>query len=151
MIATITEDEIRMTATDRLAKSIAFETGLTLADCENIVDAGLADEADFEPDEDDPNAYQYQGDRWTVELSSGRPRLVEAVDAAPHPVGPHTAGVERVFAHVVDFLDGMGSPATQEQIDRDREEIWGGKFRKAAERDAAQDADEKEVTNDGQD
>lgn len=138
MIATITEDEIRMTATDRLAQSIAFQAELTLLDCENIVDAGLADMSDFGPHEEDPTAFQYEGDRWTTDCGTGRPKLVECIDVPADGPGPDLRRVQNDFARMVLMLDGIGRPCSDELIERMRAQGWDGIFERAAKRDAAE-------------
>lgn len=135
MTAPITVHEIRRTAAHRLARHLAFDYPLRIQDVEDIVDQALAAAADFMPSEDDPSLYEYRGDGWAVEYGTGRPRLVEAITVGPHPIGPATARAERAFALIVEMVDCVGPPMSQECIDRLRRESWRDRFRRAAERD----------------
>jgi len=151
----VTEAEVVRTAADRLARHIAFDVRLSIANLEDIVDQDLADRGEFVPDPEDLRAYVYNGDRWAIEYRTGRPRLVEAIEVGPHPVGPETAWTEKAFARLIELIDCVGPPMPQEQIDHIREEVWADRFRQAAERDAAGavggDSDEtEEVTDRGE-
>jgi hypothetical protein len=140
----ITDRELSMTARDRLTRNIGLYGPLSESDVEDIIDAGLADEHDFEPSDDpfasddDPPAYTYRGSRWAVEFRNGRPHLVEAVNVPPRSAVTQT---EHAFALVVDMLEQMWStPMTDEKIADLREDGWADTFRHAAERDAAEAA-----------
>lgn len=135
MTTPITENELMRTAAHRLALAIGFDRPLSIEDVEDICDQGIADNEDFLPDPEDPTTYTYCGDRWTVEYGTGRPRLVEAIELGPHPIGPATAKAERAFALIIEMVDRVGPPMTQECVDRIRRESWGERFRRAAERD----------------
>lgn len=132
----ISEEEIVSTAAHRLALHVGYSYPLSIGDVEDILDQSLATPTDFRPNPDDPETYSYCGDRWAADYGSGRPRLVEAIDVGPHPVGPATARVERGFALVIHFVDCVGPPMSDESIDRLRREAWGKRFRRAAEQDA---------------
>ncbi|MEN6643996.1 MAG: hypothetical protein ABFE08_16285 [Armatimonadia bacterium] len=136
MTTQITQEEMMRTASHRLALAIGFDRPLSIEDVEEICDQGIADSGDFLPDPEDPTAHTYCGDRWAVEYSTGRPRLVEAIEVGPHPIGPATARAERAFALIIDMVDCVGPPMTQDCVDRIRRESWGDRFGRAAQSDA---------------
>ena len=149
------------TAAHRLARHIGFLHPLGIDDVEDICDQGIADVEDFIPDAEDPTTYTYCGGRWAVEYGTGRPRLVEAIGVGPHPIGPATAKAERAFALIIEMVDCVGPPMSDDCIDRLRRESWGDRFRRAAQSDATDEvldliygtgdedtaADDEEVTH----
>lgn len=132
-----------MSSTDRLARAIGLYHPLLEADREQIIDAGLADDNDFEIlkppwDRDrDPPVYGYCGDRWTVEFRGGRPYLIEAIDVPSGTPGSEVAGAEEAFGLVIHLIEGMRKkPMSDARVAALREEGWADALRHADERDA---------------
>lgn len=143
MRAPITESEISMTATDRLARAIGLYHPLSEEDREQIIDAGLADRDDFEvitppwAREGDAPLYGYCGDRWTVEFRGGRPHLVASIEVPPNAALSEVARSEHRFALVLDMVERAWSRhMTDEKVAEVRGDIgWAGLFEKSARRD----------------
>lgn len=134
----ITTEEQSTTAATRLAYHIEFAADLHLPDVEDIIDAGLANEADFGPD-NDPDTYSYRGDRWVVEFRSGRPHLIEAINVPPDAPGPAVAAAERGKALAVYMTETLfGSPMSEPSLAEASRDPWERILREAAEKDAAQ-------------
>lgn len=136
MTTRITEAEVSSTARQRMADHVAFGTRLSLADCEDLIDADLADPADFGPHPDDHAAYRYGGDRWDVDLASGRARLVERGELPEPRPGPHLRRAQLVFGNLIRMFDRVGQPCSDELIENMRADGWGGILARAAQRDA---------------
>jgi hypothetical protein len=131
----ITRDEISRCPRAFLARAIAWQIGLTDAEREEVVDAGLASEDDFEsipgPDADtDAHRWAYAGSAWGVTYGCGRPILVEAIHADRRPFDARQR-TEYVAALFIDMLEAAsGRRWTPDEVEMSYEE---GKWPEAIE------------------
>jgi hypothetical protein len=149
----ITESDIRMTARDMLARAIGLYHPISEADREQIIDAGLADESDFEPSGhpldsgDGPPTYSYRGSRWMVEFRAGRPHLVEDIEVPADAARSGATEAEHRFALVVDTLEAMRQrPLTDGRIAELREDGWREAYAEARRRDEGESGPEAAAT-----
>ncbi|MEI6502251.1 MAG: hypothetical protein WCP21_14640 [Armatimonadota bacterium] len=87
-----------------LARTIGLLRPLSFDEMQDVIDAALATDDDFESS-GEPPTYTYIGDRWQVEFRLGRPHLIDAVNVPPAPPRSAVAAEETRFGLVVDVLE----------------------------------------------
>ena len=137
----ITGDEMMRTPKAILARHLAFRSVelLTTSEMETIIDAGLADEHEFEqveaawPRPGQTTSWTCLSERWDVTYSDGRPELVGAHTRPPGPMS-ETERVEREFArriHVLERISIRGWMPDEEVMELRRDPSWVAEFERA--------------------
>jgi len=80
-----------------LARAIGLLRPLSFDEMQDVIDAALATDDDFESS-GEPPTYTYIGDRWQVEFRLGRPHLIDAVNVPPDAPRSPCGGGDEVSA-----------------------------------------------------